>query len=168
VTAFACVNVAAVLGLSNAVTDWLAALLVGAAWIVIGAVLAVFLAIRAGRVTGWHWWRIFRGGPQEARQDLEQACEDAKGAVRATLDRLAPAISVEIAAAAIPVAGDVADAALDAGEDILELSDDLVEAIADDVPGGGVVNQVWDVVLIPGRFGIKVAGTVLRLGQGGR
>src|SRR5690348_9971811 len=44
-TAFACANVAAILGLSNVVSGWLAAVVVGAAWIVIGAVLALFLAI---------------------------------------------------------------------------------------------------------------------------
>jgi hypothetical protein len=88
--------------------------------------------------------------------------------VRETLERLAPAISVEIAAAAVPIAGDVAGSALDVGEGLLEASDDLVEGITDDLPGGGVVNQVWDVVLTPGRIGIKLAGNVLRLGQGGR
>jgi hypothetical protein len=167
-TAFAFANVAAVVALSSVVAAWLAALVLGAAWIGIGAVLSVFLAVRAGRVTGWRWWRIFSDGPQEARRDLEQACEDARRAVRDTLDRVAPAISVEIAAAAVPVAGDVADAALDVGGDLLEASDDIVEAIAEELPGGGVVNQVWDVVLLPGRVGIKVAGTVLRFGQGRR
>ena len=47
-------------------------------------------------------------------------------------------------------------------DDLLEASDDIVEAIADDLPGGSVVNQIWDVVLIPGRFGVRVATTVLR------
>ena len=39
---------------------------------------------------------------------------------------------------------------------------EFVEEIVEDLPGGGVVNQVWDVVLAPGRFGIRVATTVLK------
>jgi hypothetical protein len=56
------------------------------------------------------------------------------------------------------MAGDV----VEAGEDILEASDEMVEAIAEELPGGGVVNQMWDVVLMPGRLGLKVATTVLK------
>jgi hypothetical protein len=55
--------------------------------------------------------------------------------------------------------------AVEAGQDILESSDEIVEAIADDLPGGGVVNQMWDVVLMPGRLGLKVATTVLKRGE---
>jgi hypothetical protein len=42
-----------------------------------------------------------------------------------------------------------------------------VESIAEDLPVGGVVNQIWDVVLMPGRFGLKVATTVLESGEPG-
>jgi hypothetical protein len=51
------------------------------------------------------------------------------------------------------------------GGDLLEASDDMVEAIAEDLPGGGVVNQMWDVALMPGRMGVRVATTVLKRGQ---
>ncbi len=51
---------------------------------------------------------------------------------------------------------------VDAGDDLLEASDDIVEAMADNLPGGSIVNQMWDVVLMPGRFGVKVATTVLK------
>jgi len=43
----------------------------------------------------------------------------------------------------------------------------MVEAMAEDLPGGGVVNQMWDVVLTPGRFGLRVATTVLKRGETG-
>ena len=56
----------------------------------------------------------------------------------------------------------MAEGALDVGEDLLETSDDIVEAIAEDLPAGGVVNQIWDVALMPGRYGIKVMTTVLK------
>ena len=59
----------------------------------------------------------------------------------------------------------MAGGVVDAGGDILEASDDMVEALAEDLPGGGVVNQVWDVVLMPGRYGLRVATTVLKRGE---
>ena len=161
-TAFVFVNVAAMLGLSSAVSPWLAAVILAAVWIVLGAVLAVALMVRAGKVAGWKWWRVFTAGPEETLKDLERARDEAEQAVRETLRQLAPAMTVEIAAAAVPIAGDMAEGVVDAGSDILEASDDMVESIADDLPGGGVVNQMWDVVLMPGRFGVKVATTVLK------
>ena len=167
-TAFVFANVAGFLGLSTVVSGWVAALVFVSAWIALGISLVLVLMVRAGQVSGWRWWRIFRAGPEEAVQDLEQALADAKQAVLDTLGRLAPAISIEIASASVAVAGDMAGDVVDAGEDILEASDDLVESIADDLPAGGVVNQIWDVVLMPGRFGLKVATTVLKTGEPGK
>ena len=95
-------------------------------------------------------------------KDLERAREEAEEAVRETLARLGPAVTVEIASAAVPVAGEMADGVVDAAGGILEASDDAVEAMAEDLPGGSVVNQMWDVVLMPGRFGLRVATTVLK------
>jgi len=85
--------------------------------------------------------------------------------VRATLELLSPVISREIALAAVPVAGDVAAGMIDVGDEIIENADDLVESLTENMPGGGVVNQVWDVVLMPGRLGVRVATTVLRGGD---
>ncbi|HUK94123.1 MAG TPA: phage holin family protein [Gaiellaceae bacterium] len=161
-TAFVFVNAAAMLGLSTAVSPWLAAVIMAIIWIVLGGVLAIALMIRAGHVTGWKWWHVFTAGPEETLNELESARDEAEQAVRETLARLAPALTIEIAAAAVPMAGDMAEGVVDAGSDILEASDDMVESLADDLPGGGVVNQMWDVVLMPGRFGIKVASTVLK------
>ncbi|HXY84021.1 MAG TPA: phage holin family protein [Gaiellaceae bacterium] len=165
-TAFVFVNVAAFQGLATAMSDWLAALVLGVAWLIVGLVLLTALMVRAGQVTGWKWWRVFREGPEAAHRDLEQARDDAVQAVRDTLEQLAPAVTVEIATASISMAGDVADGVVDAGEDILETSEEIVEAIAEELPGGSIVNQIWDVALIPGRFGIKVATTVLKRGDG--
>ena len=105
-------------------------------------------------------WRAFSAGAEEA--ELEQARDDAAQAVRDSLGQLAPALSMEIASAAIGVADDVATEMVDAGMDLLEDSDDMVEAMTEDLPGGGVVNLMWDVVLLPGRVGLKVAATVLK------
>jgi hypothetical protein len=92
-------------------------------------------------------------------EDAEEARREAERAVRATLERLSPAISKEIALAAVPMAGDMASGVVDAGGEILESADEIVDSITDELPGGSVVNQMWDVVLMPGRFGIRVATT---------
>ena len=164
-TAFVFANVAGMLALTTVLPAWLAALILTLAWLGIGAAVSVALLVRAGHVTGWKWWRVFTAGPEESLKDLEGARADAEQAVLATLERLAPAITVEIAAAAMPVAAGAVTGVVDVGGDLIEASDDMVEAIAEDLPGGGVVNQMWDVVLMPGRFGVRVATTVLKRGE---
>ena len=161
-TAFVFANVAAMDGLSTVVSRWLAALALCVAWLTLGSVLTLALMVRAGQVTGWKWWRVFREGPEESLEDLERARADAEQAVRETLARLAPAMTIEIASASVAVAGDMAGGVVDAGEGLVVTSDEIVDAIAEDLPGGSVVSQVWDVVLIPGRFGARAATTVLR------
>jgi hypothetical protein len=161
-TAFVFANVAALHGLASVMSVWLAALVLCVVWIAVGSALTLALMIRAGHMTGWKWWRVFSSGPEGSLEDLERARDDAEQAIRDTLMQLAPAVTVEIASASVAVAGDMADGVVDAGSDLLETSDEIVEAIADDIPGGSVVSQMWDVVLIPGRFGVKVATTVLR------
>jgi len=164
-TAFVFANAAALYALATQMHSWLAALVLCLAWLTLGSLLVFALMVRAGHVTGWRWWRIFSAGPEESLEDLERARADAEQAVRETLMRLAPAITVEIASASVSMAGDVAEDVVGVGENLLETSDDIVEAIAEDLPGGSVVSQVWDVVLMPGRFGVKVATTALRRGN---
>ena len=164
-TAFVFANVAAMLGLTSVLSSWLAAVVLTAAWIAVGSALAVALMVRAGRVTGWKWWRVFSGGAEASLNELERARAEAERAVRETLEQLAPAMTFQIAAAAVPIATDAVGGVVDVGGDLIEASDDMVEGIAEDLPGGGVVNQMWDVVLMPGRFGVKVATTVLKRGE---
>jgi Putative Actinobacterial Holin-X, holin superfamily III len=164
-TAFVFANVAAMLGLTSVLSSWLAAVVLTAAWIAVGSALAVALIVRAGRVTGWKWWRVFSGGAEASLNELERARAEAERAVRETLEQLAPAMTFQIAAAAVPMATDAVGGVVDVGGDLIEASDDMVEGIAEDLPGGGVVNQMWDVVLMPGRFGVKVATTVLKRGE---
>lgn len=166
--AFVFANVAGFIGLSTVMSGWAAALVLCAVWLVLAVSLVLALMARAGHVSGWRWWRIFGGGPEEAVHDLEHALADAKEAVLDTLGRLAPAISIEIASASVAMAGDMAGDVVETGQDILEASDDLVESITEDLPAGGVVNQIWDVVLMPGRFGLKVATTVLKGADAGK
>jgi hypothetical protein len=151
-TAFALANVAAVRGLSVPLPGWLAPLLLAAGWVVVAALVALLLR-----------GRLARHGTDP--QELEAARAEAGQAVRARLEQLAPVISKEVALAAVPMAGDMADGAVEVAAELIESADGVVDAITDTVPGGGVVNQMWDVVLMPGRLGIRVATTVLRRGD---
>jgi hypothetical protein len=80
---------------------------------------------------------------------------------------------MQIALAAVPNAGDVAgdvasgvaSGTVDAADSVLDASDEIVGEFTEQLRGGGAVNQVWAVVLMPGRFGVKVATTVLRRGR---
>jgi hypothetical protein len=102
------------------------------------------------------------GEVEPLQEDLEEARDHAQQNLRETLERLSGAVALQAASAMVPDAGDMAGGVVDIGGDLIEGSDDIVEAIAEQVPGGGVINQVWDVVLMPGRFGVRVATTVLK------
>jgi hypothetical protein len=76
---------------------------------------------------------------------------------------LASAVAAEVAGdVAAEVEGDAAGEVVDVGRDLLEGSEDLVERMVEDVPGGGIIDQVWNVALMPGRAGIRIVATVLR------
>jgi hypothetical protein len=84
--------------------------------------------------------------------------------VEASLELLAAGIADEaqdrVVAAMLPSADDLADV----GEDLLEAADELFDDVIEDVPGS-VIGQVIDFVLIPGKYGVRVATTVLRGGS---
>ncbi len=157
-TAFALANTAALRALSPALSDWGAALVLAAAWTAVGAVVALWLRARASRVK------------RLTVQDAAEARHEAERAMQATIEQLRPAISREVALVAVPMAIHIAsDLAAEAGDEIVETADeiiegadDVVEALMEDVAGSGAVNQVWDVVLLPGRFCVRVASGVLK------
>jgi hypothetical protein len=149
---FAFANVAAYAGLATTLPPWEAALVLAGIWLVVGGLLVLAVARRVRRS---RLWKAVATSSPEAVAQLEESRDNAAGAVRDTLERLGPAISIEIVAAAVPLAGGLAETALDA-------SDEAVEALVDELPGGGAVNQIWDVALMPGRFGLRVATTVFR------
>jgi len=136
-TAFAFLNVAAMDGLSHELSTWEAALVLAAFWIAVAALLFGFMR----QARRWLLWLVLKAPPREAVEKLERDRNAAGKAALSTIEEIGPAIAVQVALAAVPDAGDVA--------------------------GGGVVNQVWDVALMPGRLGIKVATTVLRRGRPG-
>ena len=169
-TAFGLANAAAVYGLSTLMPAWAAALVLAGAWAVVGAALALAVWVRGERGEGLRWWRPLIGAPDEQLGEVREARMRAEHALRESLERLAPELAERAAVTVVPVASavatgmatEMAGSVVDAGGDLLEGSDDLVESITEDVPGGGVVNQIWDVVLLPGRFGVRVVTTVLR------
>jgi hypothetical protein len=91
--------VAALSALTDAISTWVAALVLCAVWLALGSAVTLALMVRAGRLTGWRWWRMFRAGPEESLEDLERARADAEETVRETLTRLTPAMTIEIASA---------------------------------------------------------------------
>ncbi|HYB25004.1 MAG TPA: phage holin family protein [Solirubrobacteraceae bacterium] len=160
--AFAFLNVAAVDGLSHVLPSWLAALVLAAFWTAVGGVLLFGLMGRARR---WLLWIVLREPPTKALDELEQERDSAIDAARRTLEQLGPAIAIQIAVAAVPKAGEVASGVVGASDSVLDATDEIVEEFTAEIPGGGAVNQVWGVVLMPGRLGIRVASTVLRRGR---
>jgi hypothetical protein len=163
-TAFAFINVAAMDGLSRVMPSWLAALVLAAVWIVISAVLLLGLMGRARR---WLLWIVLKEPPKRALKELEEERNAAARAARSTLEDLGPALAVQIALAAVPDPGDVASGVVEVGDTVLDASDEFIEELTEELPGGGAVNQVWDVALMPGRVGIRIATTVLRRGRPG-
>jgi hypothetical protein len=149
ITALVLANTAALLGLATVMDGWLAALVLAVAWTAVGTVLALAL-----------WLRVRRFAEREPIS-LEEARDRAEQDVRRTLEELSKAITKEIALAAVPTAGGI----VEAGEDLIGGADEIVDSITDELPAGGVVNQAWDVFLAPGRFGVRVATTVLRRGS---
>ena len=103
--AFAFLNVAAFSGLSTTLSLWLSALVLAAAWLVIGGLASVVVV---GHIRRSPLWRVFTARPTEAIDELEQTRKEAGEAVQETIAQLVPALSIEIATAAIPSAGGIA------------------------------------------------------------
>ena len=163
-TGFVFLNVAAMDGLSKILAPWLAALVLAALWMTVAAVLVFGFM---GSTRRWLSWIVLKAPSNAAVDELERDRNAAGSAALTTLERVGPALAVQIALAAVPDAGDVASGVVEVGDNVLEMSDEIVEVVTEQLPGGGVVNQVWDVALKPGRLGIKVATTVLRRGRPG-
>jgi hypothetical protein len=106
---------------------------------------------------------MMRSDPAAAIQDREQAREHAEEEVRETMKQLAGAAAAEaetrIASAIVPLAaGGVAEV----GEGLLDMSEDVVEVIEDEVPGGGAIAQIVDFALLPGRLGLRMVTMATR------
>jgi hypothetical protein len=162
VAAFALANWAAVNALSGPLPGWRAPLVLGAAWVVIGILLLVFVLNRGDRVFGWRQWRMLGSDQEQKIQAREEAREEAEQGLKESLERLAGAVGsqagVLVAAAVVPVA----DGVIDAGEGIIDEIDEITDNLGEAVPGGSMINWVADVALIPGRYGVRVARFALK------
>ena len=132
------------------------------AWILIGILLLVFVLNRGDRVFGWRQWRALGANEAQTLSAREAARDDAERGLRESLERLAGGVGdqagVLVAAAIVPAAGGV----ISAGEGIIEEIDELTDNFEEAVPGGGVVNWVADVALVPGRYCVKAARFALK------
>ena len=153
--AFALANWAAVVALANVIPDWLAPLLLAAAWLALGGIVLVALRHRYRGITAW------TGDHAELVKQRAQAREEAEVALRDSIARLGETIAAEAEAQIRDALVPTADGVVDAGEDILDIADDLTDSIEDAVPGGGLINGVLDFALIPGRLTVKVARAAL-------
>jgi hypothetical protein len=155
-TAFLLANWAAVRGLSGSLSGWRAPLLLAAVWLVVGVAVA---ALPLSRV------RHLLSRPSPSIEERERGRDDAAQRLRESLERLggglADAAQARMTSAMVPSA----DGVLETGEDVLQASEELLDDMVDSVPGGSVVGQVIDFALIPGRYGVRVATTVLKGGS---
>lgn len=173
VTAFALVNVAAVLAIATVLPAWSAALILAGAWIIAACVAAAVLTTHGTPLRN----RV-PGGPSLSPQALQAARDEAWRAVQADLAELAPPLAERAVEVATPFAIKVAEqvnlasagAVVEgvAGEaeaierEVVEESEELVEAIAKEVPGAGIAGTVWDLALLPGRTGVRMVSTVFK------
>lgn len=157
-TAFAFANVAALAGLATAMPIWLAALILAALWVAVAVVLAATLRSRLRRGSTGVWIRVLGGDRATAVGELQASRDVAEHDLRTSLDRFGDAVAAasaaQLADAVVPFADTMGDALLDEAEEVLE-----------DVPGAGAIGQVVDIVLFPGRLGLRIATTVLRGGS---
>jgi hypothetical protein len=171
ITAFGFANWAAASALSTALTDWAAALALAAAWIAIG-VLAAGLLLRGGPLAR-NRRRLLAPASADNLEERQAAVDEAGRELREAIDQFGEAIAGAaqdaIAAAVLPLAGgmvEVGEDMVDATDTVIEKADEITDAIEESVPGGIVINRVFDFVLVPGRFGIRIARSVLSAGPG--
>jgi hypothetical protein len=169
-TAFAFANWAAASALTKVVSDWFAAVILALIWISVAILVGAFFFRGEREVRSLR--RVLAKDVSDTLPERLEALEEANQTLRDRLDALADAIAAaaqeRIAAAILPVAGgmvEVGEDMVDATDDVIEAADEITDAIEENVPGGIVVNRVFDFVLVPGKFGIRVARNVLSLGQ---
>jgi methyl-accepting chemotaxis protein len=169
ITAFAFVNWAAASALSTVMTDWEAGLVLAAAWIAAGALVAALLL--CGGPLSRNWRRVVTPASADNLQERQEAVDEAGQRLREAIDQFGDAVAEaaeqRIAAAVLPLAGgmvEVGEEMVEATDEIIDKADEITDMIEEKVPGGIVVNRVVDFVLVPGRFGIRVARSVLKAG----
>ena len=118
---------------------------------------------RGGRAAGVPV-RHLLNRPTPSIEERERARDDAAQQVRESLEQLAGGLADEAQARMVSAMTPSADEILETGEDVLQASEELLDDMVESAPGGSVVGQVIDFALIPGRYGVRVATTVLKGG----
>jgi hypothetical protein len=154
-TAFLLANWAAVRGLSGSLSGWRAPLLLAAVWLVVGIALAALPLSR---------FRHLLSRPSPSIEERELARDDAAQQVRESLEQLAAGLTDAAQDRMVSAMMPSANGVLETGEDVLQASEELLDDMVESAPGGSVVGQVIDFALIPGRYGVRVATTVLKGG----
>ena len=166
---FVFANWAAERALEPSLSAWRAPLVLAGAWLVVAVIAAVAVARLEPRLRS-----LGRGGPEDpaaALAERQAAFDDAQHGLQEALEGLTSAIAAaagrEVASAMLPVEGiaDFGEDVADASEQAMEIVDDVTDVIEERVPGGVIVNRAFDIVLIPGRYGVRAARVVLSFGQ---
>jgi hypothetical protein len=151
-TSFALVNWAAVDALGTTWSGWRAPLAIAAFWLLVAVVIAVAVLQRRAR-------------------EVAISADEAEERFRTTLDELVDAVSSaaeqRIAGLLLPVAGGMVAAGegmVEATDTVIEAADEITDVLEERVPGGFIVNRAFDIALVPGRVGIRVARVVFRIG----
>jgi hypothetical protein len=121
-----------------------------------------------------NWRRVDAPASADNLQERQEAVDESGQRLREAIDQLGEAVAEaaeqKIAAAVLPLAGgmvEVGEEMVDATDEIIEKADEITDVIEERLPGGIVINRVVDFVLVPGRFGIRIARSVLSTGPTG-
>ena len=158
-TAFALANWAAVVALSSVFPEWLAPLVLAAGWVTVGVVLLALVRRSVDRSPLRRWWRAIQTDPADSIVVFEHARDDARQVMGDSLETVTATLATQIGQAAVPLAG---DAVTGAAEGVIDAADEISDAVEDAVPGGAVINRAVDIVLAPGRLGIRVTRAVTK------
>ena len=158
-TAFALANWAAVVGLSSVFSEWLAPLVLAAGWVTVGVVLLALVRRSVERSSVRRWWRAIQTDPADSIVAFEHARDDARQVMGDSLETVTATLAKQVGQAAVPLAG---GAVAGAAEGIIDAADEISDTVEDAVPGGAVINRAVDIVLAPGRLGIRVTRAVTK------
>ena len=167
-TVFVFANWAAERALSTALSGWRAPLVLAGAWLLVALVAFVVVVRVEPRLR-----HLRPSAPADPKAELakrEAAFDEAQTALRESVEGLTGAIAKaagkEVADAMVPDGiVDMGEGVVEIGDRAMEKVDEVTDVIEARVPGGVIVNRAFDVALVPGRFGVRVARVVLRYGQ---
>jgi hypothetical protein len=166
-TVFVFANWAAERALSSSLSGWRAPLALAGVWLAVAVVAAIVVVRLEPRLVRR---RAKPDDPAAVLAEREAAFETAQGelrdAITALSGEMAKAAGKQMADAMVPDGiVDIGGNVMDVGDRAMDKVDDVTDVIEARIPGGVIVNRAFDVALVPGRFGVRVARVVLSYGQ---